>query len=397
MGSALKSQDLSRMEVELPVSELEMLRAFSKIDSSTLNKAGVMEMQNRVGEFLSELKFEIQWVGKEERFGDLLIAEKKGRSNKFITLITHSDTVLRNYRDFSVDENERKGFGSGAIDNKGGLVVGLCGLQRFLLNHADLEYSLRFVCSPNEEMGSIGFTEIFRELGSDTVVAFGLEPALDNGSIIHQRRGNRWYDLTVIGREAHAGRSYGNHVNAAHDLAAKIVDLAALTKYKKHVSVSVGHIEGGKDRHNIICGEARAKLDVRFPSMDLRDDLHAKIEKILETPRETSIDGKFKSQTTYKIVDDCPPFSLTKKSRRMAREYSALISKLENRLIQSQPSGGAGDVNYLSTRNNFVLDGLGPVGGEMHTNREFVNVDTLKTRAQALAGFLIYLQGQKLD
>jgi glutamate carboxypeptidase len=131
--------------------------------------------------------------------------------------------------------------------------------------------------------------------------------------------------------------------------------------------------------------------------MDLRDELHAKIEKILETPRETSTDGKFKSQTTYKIVDDCPPFSLTKKSRRMAREYAALISKLENRLIQSQPSGGAGDVNYLSTRNNFVLDGLGPVGGEMHTNREFVNVDTLKTRAQALAGFLIYLQGQKLD
>lgn len=395
MGSKLKSQDFSFLNEPLPVSELEMLREFSKVDSSTLNKAGVMEMQNSVADILSTLNFSIQWISKEDRFGDLLIAERKGRSKKFITLITHSDTVLRNYREFGVAGDQA--FGSGVIDNKGGLVVGLCGVQRFLAHARELEYSLRFICSPNEEMGSIGFTEIFRELGHDTVVAFGLEPALDNGSIIHQRRGNRWYDVEVTGREAHAGRSYGNHVNAAHDLAAKIVDMAALTKYKKNVSVSIGHIEGGKDRHNVICGDARAKIDVRFPSMDARDDLHNKIVKILETPREISVDGKFKSSTAYKIVDDCPPFSLTKKSRRMAREYSALVSKLENRKIQSQPAGGAGDVNYLSTRENFVLDGLGPVGGEMHTNREFVNVDTLKTRSQALAGFLIYLQSQKLD
>lgn len=387
--------DLSLLNDPLPVSELEMLREFSKVDSSTLNKPGVMEMQNSVADILSALNFSIQWISKEERFGDLLIAEKKGRSKKFITLITHSDTVLRNYREFGVAGD--KAFGSGVIDNKGGLVVGLCGVQRFLMKTSELEYSLRFICSPNEEMGSIGFTEIFRELGHDTVVAFGLEPGLDNGSIIHQRRGNRWYDVEVLGREAHAGRSYGNHVNAAHDLAAKIVDMAALTKYKKNVSVSIGHIEGGKDRHNVICGDARAKIDVRFPSMDARDDLHNKIVKILETPRESSVDGKFKSSTTYKIVDDCPPFSLTKKSRRMAREYSALVSKLENRTVLSQPAGGAGDVNYLSTRENFVLDGLGPVGGDMHTNREFVNVDTLKTRAQALAGFLMYLQTQKLD
>jgi acetylornithine deacetylase/succinyl-diaminopimelate desuccinylase-like protein len=49
-------------------------------------------------------------------------------------------------------------------------------------------------------------------------------------------------------------------------------------------------------------------------------------------------------------------------------------------------------VNYLSTAKNFVLDGLGPVGGEMHTAHEFVLIDTLKTRAQALAGFLAHLQ-----
>lgn len=80
----------------------------------------------------------------------------------------------------------------------------------------------------------------------------------------------------------------------------------------------------------------------------------------------------------------------------MAAQYAGLVSHLEGRRIGSEPSGGAGDVNYLSTKDNFVLDGLGPVGGNMHTHHEFVHIQTLQTRSQALAGYLHYLQRQKL-
>lgn len=397
MGSELKSRDLSFVNPDLPLTELEMLKSYSAIDSSTLNKSGVSHVQERVSAVLDELGFKQRMINVESRFAHLIIAERPGRKKNFISMITHSDTVLPNYREFQLDLQDGKAYGSGVIDNKGGLVVGLTALQRLLRSYPETEYSLRFICSPNEEMGSIGFTDIFRELGADTAVAFGLEPALDNGSIIHQRRGNRWYDIEVTGREAHAGRSYGEHANAAHDLASKLTDLAQLTNYRKHISVNVGHIEGGKQRHNIICGRALAKLDVRFPSQDTRDSLHRKIEKILSQPREISVDGKYRTETKFEIVDDCPPFSLTRKSRRMAREYAALISRLEDRKVHSQPAGGAGDVNYLATRDNFVLDGLGPVGGEMHTSHEFVRTPSLKTRSQALAGFLHYLQTKNLD
>lgn len=378
------------------MSEVELLKKFSGVDSATLDKAGVDRMQEWVGEILSGLGFSLTTTAGEERFSHLLVAERKGRQDRFITLVTHSDTVLGNFSEFKLDSTGQKAFGSGVIDNKGGLVVGLKGLSRLLAAAHQTEFGLRFVCSPNEEMGSIGFTETFRKLGQDTVVALGLEPALDNGSIIHQRRGNRWYDIEVTGKEAHAGRSYGEHANAAHDLAAKIYKLGRLTHYKKHISVNVGHMEGGKDRHNIICGKASAKLDVRFPSMDVREKLHKKIEKILKKSREVSVDGRFKTETIFKIVDDCPPFSLTRRSRRMAVKYAGIVSKLENRKIISQAAGGAGDVNYLATKDNFVLDGLGPVGGEMHTSAEFIHTETLKTRADALAGFLEFLQTEKI-
>lgn len=397
MGTALKQSDLSFVREEMPVSELELLKSMLAVDSSTLNLGGVSQLQAQVASILEEIGFRVRTLRGEARFADLIIAERPGRTAKYITLITHTDTVLGNERAFELNLPEGRAFGSGVIDNKGGVVVGLSGLRRFLKRLPETEYSLRWICSPNEEMGSIGFTEIFRELGADTVVAFGLEPALDNGSIIHQRRGNRWYNIEIEGREAHAGRSYGRHANAAHDLAAKIVELNKLINYRRHVSLNVGHINAGKDKYNVICGFANAKLDVRFPSFESRDALHRKIERILNESVEVSVDGEFKTRTRFEIVDDCPPFTLTRRSKKLARSYAALVSQLEGRKVYSQPAGGAGDVNYLSTDTNFVLDGLGPVGGEMHTTHEFVHVDSLKTRAQALAGFLFHLQTLKLS
>lgn len=397
IGAQLSARDLPFLHNDLPVQELELLKEFTALDTATLNKAGVDQAQNRTSEILQELGFAQKLITGEERFSHLIVAERAGRKgNEFITLVTHTDTVLGFDHEFRLDLPGNKAFGSGVIDNKGGLVVGLSALRRFLSAHPETEYSLRFICSPNEEMGSIGFTDLFRELGRDTRVGFGLEPALDNGSIIHQRRGNRWYNVTITGREAHAGRSYGQHGNAAHDLASKIHRLSRLTDYKKHLSVNVGHVSGGRDRHNIICGTAMAKLDVRFPNIEARDSLHRKIERILLGMSDKYRCGQHLTTTQFEIVDDCPPFSLTRRSKRLAQAYSSLVSDLEGRTVRSEAAGGAGDVNYLSTPTNFILDGLGPVGGEMHTLREFLHIDTLATRSKALAGFLLHLQSADL-
>jgi glutamate carboxypeptidase len=396
MGQQLKARDLSFVEADLPVTELELLKRFTALDTQTLHREGVERAQQIVSEVLESLGFKLKQIVQDPRFAQLVLAERPGKVAKFITLVTHTDTVLGNEQPFTVDLPTNIAGGSGVIDNKGGVVVGLSGLTRFLRAFPETHYSLRVVCSPNEEMGSIGFTPMFRELGADTVVGFGLEPALDNGAIIHQRRGNRWYDVTITGHEAHAGRSYGEHGNAAHDIAHKIYQLSQLTNYRKHLSVNVGRIDAGKDKHNIICGFAHAKVDVRFPSLESRDYLHRKIEKILSSESDKNLCGENDTSSSYKIVDDCPPFSLTRRSKRLARSYAALISQLEGRKVYSQPAGGAGDVNYLSTADNFILDGLGPVGGNMHTNREFLRIDSLQSRSKALAGFLHHLQSSEL-
>ena len=383
--------------------EAEMfLETLVNISSPTSDRAAVNRIQKILAKRLKQLGFKTTFLSnpdKKMNSGDLLTARLEGSSGKKatrqITLVSHADTVLPlattgKYRRAS---DGQTASGSGVIDNKGGLVVALFGIQLYLakLNKKGLSappFHILFVCSPNEEAGSLGFHEEFVKSANKSQLILGFEPALENGSIVESRRGNRWYQVRVQGQEAHAGRCQGEQINAAHDLAIKIAKLSRLHRPAHGVSLNVAQIKGGRDSFNVVCGEASAKIDTRFASFESRDALHEKMEKILLNPEVVSpISGK-KSLTTYTIEDDCPPFSTTPESKILLKLYLTIVSKIEGRKVISEKAGGASDVNYMSRKGVIVFDGLGPIGGKMHTDSEFIKLESLTTRAMAFAEFL---------
>ena len=118
-GSALSGLDLQFVGDNLPLSELERLKVFSAVDSATLNRDGVARMQDLVAEILSGLGFKVEMIKGEARFAPLIIAERAGRESKFITLVTHSDTVLGNKQPFVVDLEQARASGSGRDRQQG--------------------------------------------------------------------------------------------------------------------------------------------------------------------------------------------------------------------------------------------------------------------------------------
>lgn len=368
---------------------LVQLEELVKVDSSQTQ--GVQLVQTYMATELRHLGFETTMIpNKEFESGEFLIAQKlASKSEKFITLVAHADTVLAPFQDaFVFNRQQGLAVGSGVIDNKGGLLVALLGLRLFLRRTPQPRFSLRFAISPNEERGSQGFLDLYSDLSQDTAMALGFEPSLEDGSIIESRRGNRWYEVSVKGLEAHAGRSQGEHINAAHELSRKIYHLARLSDEKKDISVNVGSFSGGADRYNIICGEAAAKVDVRFADFEGRDQVTKSIEKILKKSFYSTKDARQKAQTTFQIVDDCPPFDANKISKSYLKTMTRMIEKVEGKKPGCRKAGGAGDVNYLSQPGVVVMDGLGPTGGQMHTDEEFVKVSSLVNRAESLALFL---------
>ena len=361
------------------------------MDSPTLKISGVHRVQKIVARELESMGFKTEFFSNPSptvESTDLLVAEIQGERPEFITFVSHADTVQSVSTCGLFRRDDAHGFGSGVIDNKGGLVVLLEGLRLYLENRPRPAFSLRVLSSPNEEVGSLGFHELFLRYSLDSKMVLGFEPALDNGAIIESRRGNRWYQIEVTGEEAHSGRCRGEQINAAHELALKIAKLHELNDEAQGLSLNIGHIQGGRDRFNVVCGQVHAKLDTRFATFASRDRLHAEIEKILFTNHIRSFITGRTSQTTYSIVDDCPPFSNTKASALAIESILTCIHRIEGRQVASETAGGAGDVNYMSRAEIVVIDGLGPVGGKMHQANEFVVLSTLNSRARVLASLL---------
>lgn len=361
----------------------DRLKALVEINSGTSNVEGVDRVQSWLRDELKQLGFET-----ELRPDRLLLATLKGQDSRTLSILVHADTVFESssaFQHFSLSADGKSATGPGIIDDKGGIVVALEGLKRFLSSHKP-KHNLRFISSPAEEIGTPELAETFRTLSKDTWMVLGFEPSLEDGSIIQERRGGRWYHVTVEGKESHSGRAHKDGINACNELSNKIAAVSRLTDYKKDVTVSVGHMQGGQDKYNIVCGRAEAKIDTRFSSLADRDRLHEKIDQIL---KRVYVKG---ARTVYELADDSPPVMPSRESRPYVDRYVKAIAQVEGRNVVARKSLGGGDSNFFSRNGIMIIDGLGPTGGKIHTENEFLSVPSLDSRAEAFGLFLTELE-----
>ena len=362
------------------------LKEIVAINSGSANIAGVKALQEKIKPWFEELGFKTEF--KKNPDGDsisapMLIATYPGENSEQVSFIMHADTVFEPSSPFQKMEmvNDHWLKGPGVIDDKGGIIVFLAAMKKYLepLKAAGKKpkFTLMAEVTPNEEVGAIGWWKTFEEMSKKSFIALGLEPSFNEGGIVEGRKGNVWYEIRVKGREAHAGVDHAKGINACDILSEKITKLRKLTDYQKNVTVNIGHIEGGQDKFNIVCGWAKANLDTRVPNPTARNELNKKIESILKDP-----------QIEFRIVDETTPMSTNRISQPMIRRYLALIEKTEGRKVKAHVSGGVGDANHFAREGIVIIDGLGPIGRGMHTDQEQIDLDSIGSRAGILADFL---------
>ena len=374
------------------------LRELVEIDSGSANSEGVNRVQDAVAKRLKTLGFTVERFNNPDslsKSGQLLVGTLKGRSEKTVTLLGHVDTVFElsaGFRGFKLSADGSTAIGPGVADAKGGIVVALAGLEKFLHENPNPPFSIRFVAAPSEETGSVGFTPIFSDYGKNSELVLGFEPARANGAIVKARKGNRWFHIKVSGREAHAGVDHATGVNACLELSLKLAQISSLTDPKRGMSVSIGHLEGGKDKFNIVCGHAEAKVDTRFVDFKTSHELKKKIEAILTKLEIRAQKDQTPSKTEWSVADESAPLEFSAKSAPYLARYLKAIQEVEGTAPEAEATGGTGDANSFSREGLVIIDGLGPVGDGSHTNDEYIKLPTLDSRAAALAHFLVGLK-----
>ncbi|MFP5285101.1 MAG: M20/M25/M40 family metallo-hydrolase [Thermoanaerobaculia bacterium] len=378
---------------------VQLLRDLTTISSPSGDLLGLRRMAERLSAELSArgLTPEVH----EEAGEPVLVARGPDTSRGHLLLIGHMDTVLPAAEPRV--EGERL-FATGAIDMKGGLATFLGALDLLAERGVKPPDDLLLVVVPDEEVGGPISHSSMKRWGEGAralwVVEPG-EPAGDAETMVAGRRGMFNWRLTVRGQGAHSGLHYWQGRSALAAAARWTVEAQALSRRDGGPTVNVGrlvagdasfvenlaaaHALVGTDRQlNVVPDRAVVEGEARYlrarEDPELEDRLRALARQIA---RDAGTEMDLTREPPIPPVDpDGPQCTLCNRAVALAAARGWTLEVERER-------GGISFPNFLPDPGRLpVLDGLGPVGGGMHTREEHVELRSLQRRMLLLADLL---------
>ncbi len=351
-----------------------------RINSFTENVEGGLT----TAKLLEEL-FTIEGLGHDRvastsgKFADHLVFKTQEASPRgSIALVGHLDTVFPpgTFEGFRRDGDLARG--PGVLDMKGGLVVVAWALKA--LAATSTLPDVRVVIVSDEEVGSPEGQDVIRDVVGGSRAALVFEAGRKNDLIITRRKGTGAVTLIAHGKAAHAGNAHKEGINAIWALAKVIDRVQALTDYGRGVTVNVGKISGGTSK-NTVPDRAEALLDVRF---ETRADAEALMESIRAAAASTIDGARVDIQGGIARL----PLERTEESARLMDAYGACARAAGLGAGEAALIGGGSDASTTAQMGIASIDGLGPRGVGFHTHDEQIEIQTLLSKAAALARFL---------
>ena len=360
---------------------LDLVRVLVDIDSGTYDKAGVDAVGARLRAFLAAHHVASSAIAND-RFGDVIRAQvdavADGAANAPVLLLGHRDTV------FPAGEARRRPFrivhghgsGPGCCDMKAGLVINAFVLAAFARFTAPSS-PVTALFTADEEIGSPSSKALIKETARTARAVFNSEPGRPGGGVVTGRKGGKFIRIDVIGKASHAGNNLADGISAIEELARKIVKLHALTDLPNGISCNVGTVAGGQTV-NTVAPHATAEVDLRFIRPEEGERALAAIEAIVA---ETHVPG---ARASLEITGEFEPLVASDASQRLFEHYAACARSL-GQTIEGVFAGGCADSGFAASAGAPTICAVGPIGGRAHSPEEYLDVDSIVPRAQALA------------
>jgi glutamate carboxypeptidase len=369
---------------ELSAGTLGFLKKLVDTNSGTENIDGQEKVRKLIKAEFAKHKLNVEEIAvtnaqNQER--KILRLQKSGSSGE-IVLLGHIDTVFSTTSTFQklrIDGD--KISGPGIIDMKGGIAL----INEILSNLSESELNrVQIILNDDEEVGSGASKAKLLELTKNAKSILVFEPGLPDASVVTSQSGVAWYNLVVNGKAAHAGLEPEKGFSACTELSYKIVQAAKLSDLVNGINVNPGVIEGGT-KPNIVCEKASVRLDLRFKKLKQLTDLENALTKITKTIYiKTPID--FTPSASLTQVAKLSPLT-EEKSAKIFSVFSS-VAKALSLSAKSSHVGYGSDGNNLSTGEADILVGVGPYGGGMHTENEFMSAKSFAEREKLVTAFI---------
>jgi glutamate carboxypeptidase len=299
----------------------------------------------------------------------------------------HRDTVFPKgevaKRKFKIEGT--RAYGPGVADMKAGLVMNAFVLEAFK-RFGGAPAPLAGLITSDEEIASPSSRPVIERVAREASAVFNSEPGRPTGNVVTGRKGGIFLKLEVFGKAAHSGGSFEKGISAIGELAHKIVALHNLTDLKRGITVNVGLISGGQSV-NTTAPLAEGRIDLRYVKPSDRAYAVGAIQKIVDSVTVPGTTAKLE------ILGEFAPLAQSDASQNVFDTYSAAAKDL-GMTVKGEFSGGCADSGFTAGVGCPTICAVGPVGGNAHTAEEYLDVDTMVPRAQAMALAILRL---KLD
>ena len=369
--------------------QLDLLKSVVNIDSGTGDAEGGRKVAQVLIPKLKALGASVETVAAEaDGLPENLVATLKGKGKVRILLIGHIDTVFGpgTVANWSFRQDGDRLTGPGVGDEKGGVVEAVTALQ-ILKDQGFKDFgTLTLLIETSEERGSPGTRALIDKLLKAHDVELNLEPGDAPDLVTVWRKGSATIDIDVKGRPAHAGVAPQDGRNAAVELIHQLAVVDTLPHSGQGLTANLTIIQAGS-RYNIIPENARAQINVRTREKADLDRVEAAFRDSAKTTIIPDTKVTVTRETSY------PPLPNNPATDALAVRAQGIYAGL-GLTLGTGGNGGASESALSHEAGVPALDGLGPVGGSFHTDKEWVDLKSVTPRLYLLTKLIMDLSAK---
>ena len=371
---------------------VKLLLQLCDTNSGTMNLPGLQRVRSMLEEQYASLGGEMKVLDVDplkavdehgnvvqQELGKLLHVVKHRPGCPTALLCIHMDTVYPADSEFQLCKSMPDGRinGPGVADAKGGLVVMLYALRALERSPLADRIGWEVIINPDEELGSPGSERFLKARAAEADFGLLFEPSLPNGDLVSSRKGVGNFSFVVRGKSAHSGREFEKGRNAIVCCCQMMNEIHSFNE-NPEITFNVGRI-GGSDALNVVPDLAIGRVNVRVKTRQQMKSIEQRFADLAE--RYSQQDG-FAVELHGRFTS--PPKELTPE----IEDLQSLLEQCGSALGEKfnwQSTGGASDGNKFAAAGLPNIDTLGPLGGAIHSELEYMIPESLAIKAKLCA------------
>lgn len=360
---------------------IEFLGNICSFEATARDKTELDRMADFIEGFAVAKGFSVKRTNFSE-CGDFLTIDLNVGQEKGSMFLAHMDTVHKKgafgYPCVKV-ENSRM-TAPGAIDCKGGIAIAILTMEA--LQKCGYKKHTRLILTSDEEISNVlggeQEQEFFRTSVKGFRYALNCETTREN-EVVVSRKGILRKEITINGKGGHSGIDYFNASSAILEASHKIVKLESNSR-ESGATYNCSIIDGGS-AGNCIPDKCSFTVDIRAKKQRDLKEAEKFVQKITDT---AYVSGTISS---VKTISSRIPMERNADTDNLFNKFQKISKKHGLGNLIPVESGGGSDSAYTQSAGVPSLCGLGGEGDFCHTNKEYIELDSITKRAKLLTAF----------